>query len=678
MGLAFATVALLGLGCGLTSCNNDDDNKIELNFLEGYGPLPIGRGEVLTFLGKDLSSVQAVEFQNGTIVDVTRIDKTKFTITVPDNVAPGVLKLHLSNGSIYETVTPCKFNEPIELIAATPSTIKVGDELTITGKYLYQARSVKFAGDVVVSLDDSLPEKRTIRNYDNTNDSVITVNVVNPYKVSREDGAIVVKVPATAISGKVGLNDYDDYDFFSDELVLDIIKPSVSSFDDKVYRPGTDVVSLSGKDLDLVKSVKFDGAEVSKFDTQTESALSFALPATAKPGTFSLVTESGVAVPVADIQVLAPTAEVAAKAFLGSELTISGTNLDLVKEVKVGDATISKPAITATSISFVIPDNATDGIKLIPANGISVDLAFDAVPATIDESMLNGDNKDQLNFNAGGDNEITGENLTKITDIVVGGYSVLNLKAEDKKIKFTVPAEVKQAWYAGGAQLVFVNGEQKTYNAWVNGASYPFVSSMPKSAIQGSSIMVNGGNLKGVTSVTIGGVEQDFSVLDDSRMFIQVSVETKEGEYNIVVNDAKSYDKIKITKTEPIVLWEDKAGSTPDWTETRTVAAELAAGLTASCKVIVHLDIDQDATTKKGYGYLTMVKSGWGTQWQENLSKGADGVWNSEVVFQFADKVTSYKQVPEEIEDPLSIYNGGFFICGGEATYKIVKITLEY
>ncbi|MCQ2253504.1 MAG: hypothetical protein MJZ61_08640 [Bacteroidales bacterium] len=556
MGLAIAAFALLGLGSGFTSCNNDDDNKIEVNYLEGYGPLPIGRGETLTFLGKDLSAVQYVEFQNGTRVEVTHIDKTKFTIVVPNDVAPGVLKLILSNGTVIETVTPCKFTEPIELISAEPSVIKVGQELTITGKYLYQARSVKFAGDVVVSLVDTLPEKRTIRNYNDTKDSIITVYVTNPYKVSQDDGKIVVKVPGTALSGKVGLNDIDDNDFFSDDLVLDITAPKVPSFEDKIYKQGIDKINLAGTDLDLVKSIRFDGAEITEFEG-SESAISFTLPATVKSGEFSVVTESGVSVPVADIKVVEPKAEVAEKEFLGKSLTITGTDLDFIKEVKVGAAVIEKPTITPEAITFVIPDNATDGITLTPANGKAVELKFDAVPFVIDE-----DQENQINNNAGTLNTIVGENLQYLKSVVFNGLDVAELTISDDgtSASYKLPSEAAASaggtWTGGGFVATASNGETVVKNTWANACGYACITSMPSSIVWGNSILVKGYNLDKVSSISVNGINCEFSAASATAMFIEIPKgdESIQGTWPLVINDGSTstYNKIKVEATKPV------------------------------------------------------------------------------------------------------------------------------
>jgi hypothetical protein len=107
-----AFLMLVLLVATITSCKDDDDVEQTYNFLESFGPCPVARGGELTFIGKDLSSVQSVEFPGGETVTPSFQGNGKFTVTVPESAQPGVLILHTSKGDI-QTVSKIGFSREL-------------------------------------------------------------------------------------------------------------------------------------------------------------------------------------------------------------------------------------------------------------------------------------------------------------------------------------------------------------------------------------------------------------------------------------------------------------------------------------------------------------------------------------------------------------------------------------
>ena len=143
---------LLCVTSAVTSCKDDDEASQSYNFLESFGPCPVARGGELIFLGKDLSSVQSVEFPGGETAAPNFSGKGKFTVIVPSSAQPGYLILHTSNGDI-KTVSEIGYSEPVTVSKFSPSEQRPGGEVTISGEYLSNATEIAI-GQVKISLDE--------------------------------------------------------------------------------------------------------------------------------------------------------------------------------------------------------------------------------------------------------------------------------------------------------------------------------------------------------------------------------------------------------------------------------------------------------------------------------------------------------------------------------------------
>lgn len=368
---------------------------------------------------------------------------SEIRVTVPkDGPEPGPVTLKTADGKEIVTKTELEYLEPIELESFSPASVKAGDVLTIKGDYLNLMHEVIFAENVLVSeknfikhtryeIQVTVPvEARTgavgLGDIDelNTEDEDVMPNVIYFEEELAVAGPEVTKISAprwkagetVTVTGKnfnyvtsVKLPGaaIEDFKVASGNTVLTFVLPAEAGDGEVVLvaKSGAEIVagkyetvvpsslaaapqpvkagaslSVSGKDLDLVVAVSLPNAGEVKFE-YASAALTFTVPDTAQEGDAALIMANGKEVAVAYTLVWPVASEYSANpAAAGSELVITGTDLDLVKSVTFGgDLTVEVEA-AETEITVAVPTTASTGaLKLNLANGTSVECAELAV-----------------------------------------------------------------------------------------------------------------------------------------------------------------------------------------------------------------------------------------------------------------------------------------------------------
>ena len=177
----------------------------------------------------------------------------------------------------------------------------------------------------------------------------------------------------------------------------------------------------------------------------------------------------------------------------GETVTISGTDLNLVKAVLLEGATVSEFTVSGGKLSFVLPATVTDGeVSLEMASGVTVPVGSitTVVPtglATAPSPVKNG-----------AELTITGKDLDLVTGVDLPNAAGVEFTNEGQ-IVLTVP----EAAQAGDAVLHLENGKTATVAYTLVEPTVTAFSENPASA--GSAITVNGTDLDLVQSVTFGG-----------------------------------------------------------------------------------------------------------------------------------------------------------------------------
>ncbi len=553
----FSLCALLAVGVLFSGCKDDDDDDGTQIWTVGPGNLE--RGENLKVNGQKLGSVASVILPSldGSGIEISRSDfkevsDSHFEVTLPQdrNLVSGPVKIKLSDGSIIETKVSIKVGSLV-IDKFAPLSAKAGQEVTITGEYLSLVQSVVFTSNQIVEQADF---------------------------VSQSNTEIVVKVPEAAQSGTVGVSDGDVTVYASEKISLAL--PSVTEVEAKDYKPGVDKIIINGKDLDLVKTVSFQGSEVVDFDSQSETAITFTVPATTKAGDFYIIPASEINIKAGSIALVNPVVEDVVYPdgldyyLLGQSVTFKGTDLDLITSVSLGSLSVSEEDITVAddhnSLTVKLAAEAQNGATFVTDNGTTISKDLNIVPFLI-YGTENPEPGQQVNVNCGLTSTISGVNLQYLSAIAVNGFNATDIKVNDDGTSadyFVVSqaAGASGTWTADGFVTAATNGATVKQSVWAGAPSRPFFLNLPKNAEGGTSIFVNGANFDKINKIEIGGVNAAFSVQDNNNVFINVPAALEEGAYDIALTyDGDQVDKsfsIKVASSV-MVLWSGE--STLGW-----------------------------------------------------------------------------------------------------------------
>ncbi|MGM9738943.1 MAG: IPT/TIG domain-containing protein [Candidatus Cryptobacteroides sp.] len=361
---------------------------------------------------------------------------SEIRIIVPkDGPEPGVVTLVAADGNEIVTKTALTYLEPIELESFSPASVKADDVLTIKGDYLNLIHEVVFSEDVIVSEKDftshtryeikvKVPvEARTgvigVGDIDQTLEEnaelipniiyseaelvvaqpevtsmtaqryvpeasvkisgknlqyVATLNLPGApavdFTVNVAGTELVFALPATAQDGTAVLVAKSGVEVEAGEYET-VVPASLAASPSPVKAGAT--LTITGNDLDLVTGIDLPGA--SGVEYETAGTITLTMPDTATEGDATLWMANGKSVTVAFTLVKPEfTAFSENPAAAGSNIVISGTNLDLVKSVTFGGNLTVEVEAAETEITVAVPTTAETGmVKLNLANGTSVD-----------------------------------------------------------------------------------------------------------------------------------------------------------------------------------------------------------------------------------------------------------------------------------------------------------------
>lgn len=404
-----------------------------------------------------------------------------------DGPEVGYPVLTLSDGTTLTGKTQLSYSEPITIESFTPAEILPGQILTIEGDYLNNIHEVIFADNVKVSetaftthdrytISVAVPEEArtgkvglgtvdelTVEGSDNEATLLATLNIVetetelivttakgtlatanlkagakatingtnlNLTKAIALEGAIVEEfaataskieftLPATATDGDVFLVMASGVEVSAGTLAT-VVPTNLSAKPSPVKNGAT--LTVGGKDLDLVTGVELPGAGYVDFTAASEITLT--VPEAAQAGDVTLHLENGKTVTVAYVLVEPVITEFSANpASAGSELVITGSDLDLVAAVTFGGGLKVDVEATETSITVAVPTAAQTGVLVLNLkNGTSLEtkeLAIDSpagayIPVVPEDVFSPGDmliveiaNADKLKSVRINDDEVT-------------------------------------------------------------------------------------------------------------------------------------------------------------------------------------------------------------------------------------------------------------------------------
>jgi hypothetical protein len=307
-------------------------------------------GQIIKITGTSLNDVQKVSFANTEATIKGKSDQ-EITVEVPVGAISGQIKLVKAKSVITSVDMFTVDLTPIpSIIEFTPAVASSGVEITITGNLFTEVDSV-YIGDLKAEILDVVDDNTMqIETPDGLQTGYIKLYYV--YMTSYGIEKVGESLSATQLS--LALPE------------ITSITPNISSID------VGDELTIEGTMMDEVTKVEFGSVEAT-FNIVSATELKTVVPAGATTGKIILTVPDGTMESSGNFSVNLPTISsftpTSGPDALTRIITITGTKLNLVETVTVGetDATIEVQSATVLSVSVV--GSATGQIGLHTPNG---------------------------------------------------------------------------------------------------------------------------------------------------------------------------------------------------------------------------------------------------------------------------------------------------------------------
>ena len=358
-------------------------NAPEIDANNAIGKSLIKAGETEVLRGTSLDQIASIELNGATVeaADFKSQTASEITFVISSKVADGEITAVTKSGiripfGEITTVVPSQ-------LVATPSPIKNGEEITISGKDMDLITGIAFPNAKESKLN-----------------KVETTKVTSTVPEDAQEGDITLSLD----NGKTVTVAYT------------LVKPTVASCTPAAITAGEKTI-IKGTDLDLVKSITFPGdveQTVEKFAAQNANAIAVTVPAACAGTGFKLNLKNGTTIEVKDaLSIKAATDPAIAsitpgEAIAGSTITITGKNFQNIQNLYIGSYKVNRyTSRTNTEIVCQVPANAEVGtykIVMEDPDGNKIEgPEFKVVPAekdiaTITTNMDNSAIKYPYNF----------------------------------------------------------------------------------------------------------------------------------------------------------------------------------------------------------------------------------------------------------------------------------------
>lgn len=349
-------------------------NAPEIDANNAIGKSLIKAGETEVLRGTSLDQIASIELNGATVeaADFKSQTASEITFIISSKVADGEITavtksgIRISFGEIT-TVVPSQ-------LVATPSPIKNGKEITISGKDMDLITGIAFPNAKESKLN-----------------KVETTKVTSTVPEDAQEGDITLSLD----NGKTVTVAYT------------LVKPTVTACTPAAITAGERTI-IKGTDLDLVASVTFPGdveQTVEKFAAQNANAIAVTVPAACAGTGFKLNLKNGTTINIdGQLSIKAATDPAIAsvtpgEAIAGSTITITGKNFQNIQNLYIGSYKVNRyTSRTNTEIVCQVPANAEVGtykIVMEDPDGNKIEgPEFKVVPAEKDiaELVTNMDN----------------------------------------------------------------------------------------------------------------------------------------------------------------------------------------------------------------------------------------------------------------------------------------------
>lgn len=349
-------------------------NAPEIDANNAIGKSLIKAGETEVLRGTSLDQIASIELNGATVeaADFKSQTASEITFIISSKVADGEITAVTKSGiripfGEITTVVPSQ-------LVATPSPIKNGEEITISGKDMDLITGIAFPNAKESKLNKVETTKVTFTVPEDAQEGDITLSLDNGKTVT---------------------------------VAYKLVKPTVTACAPAAITAGEKTI-IKGTDLDLVKSITFPGdveQTVDKFAAQNANAIAVTVPTACAGSGFKLNLKNGTTVNIdGQLSIKAATDPAIAsiapgEAIAGSTITITGKNFQNIQNLYIGSYKVNRyTSRTNTEIVCQVPANAEVGtykIVMEDPDGNKIEgPEFKVVPAEKDiaELVTNMDN----------------------------------------------------------------------------------------------------------------------------------------------------------------------------------------------------------------------------------------------------------------------------------------------
>lgn len=457
-------------------------NAPEIDANNAIGKSLIKAGETEVLRGTSLDQIASIELNGATVeaADFKSQTASEITFVISSKVADGEITAVTKSGiripfGEITTVVPSQ-------LVATPSPIKNGEEITISGKDMDLITGIAFPNAKESKLN-----------------KVETTKVTSTVPEDAQEGDITLSLD----NGKTVTVAYT------------LVKPTVIACTPAAITAGERTI-IKGTDLDLVASVTFPGdveQTVEKFAAQNANAIAVTVPAACAGTGFKLNLKNGTTINIdGQLSIKAATDPAIAsvtpgEAIAGSTITITGKNFQNIQNLYIGSYKVNRyTSRTNTEIVCQVPANAEVGtykIVMEDPDGNKIEgPEFKVVPAekdiaTITTNIDNSAIKYPYNFTW----DDTGRFRIMKADLIKLGVKVGSKMLFYKEAGATGQVQINNANWGGIDTVADWNGDQNCVVKVFDAAMMEAVNSISDGWSDTAFILQ--GDLKNVTKIAI-------------------------------------------------------------------------------------------------------------------------------------------------------------------------------
>ena len=657
-------------------------------------------GDVVTVKGDYMNNIRAIQFGSSKAVTVfEEQSRYELKVAVPADAVTGkVILCDVDEENNPDGKVANLFYSEKDLTIGKPTVdtkdrgvVKAGESIKVTGKYLQMIKEAKFK--YTVSDDEG-----------NSSDAFEDVDLT----LAEDAKSLSIVLSATVPDGELMLYSYAGDEFKAGAfktLVPSELKHSAA----KGYKAGNEIV-ITGKDLDLVTELTI-GNTVTEF-TYKDKNITAVIAGKSVDGGISVKLANGKTVDAADqITLVKPTITgISNLEFYVpdvTEVTVTGTDLDLVTEAVLGSKAIDFEVVSATEIKL-LPTITSVGGKLVLKleNGVLVESAetvnvlyhslvvVTEMPAAQHigmEVVIKGSNMDLIENIFIGEEKVTQYSLRTPEEVrfimpwlKVGKYDVNfhlfngDIETQANPIEVLLELDIKTIW-EGEASLVWSGMQELAWGGYdwstvkpgtvltayftLHEADYWQVrfgngswASIPSGVEIASSLGQGEGNIPMTAGATYYSIKLTAADVD---MLVNQG--------GLVMTGA-NYTLTKLTLTSEIAqeidLFTGSLGPC-DWSGSHTVA--IPADKQDKLVPGVLLGIEYECDSSQTYWQIEFMTTWW-TQLPAFKENGERKIWDMDPA------ATKFSKVIAQEDIDLILDQGGLLFCGNGVIVKRVYV----